>query len=162
TARSSSTAPFSAVPPTRRSPETRRRPESRPGGVSTSWRPRHGPSARLAESTEHDVRLLVHPHAGVAAPQLAELDETAILEGRHPCGMEKPFMGIEPRRIDEELACEADGRHWPVKLVDRPECGPPSVEQRDHARCVAPRGRDPLPEVAGGLRVAAGGEGHRA
>ena len=84
-----------------------RRAPASPGGSADSRAPRSvvpacggaGRGAGAGSLAEDDVGLLVHPHADVPAPQLAELDEEAVGERAHSPGVEEPLRRVEARRI---------------------------------------------------------------
>jgi hypothetical protein len=60
-----------------------------------------------APLAEDDVRLLVHPHADVTAPQLAQLDEEAVAERPHASGVEEPPSARGRASPDSTRSCPA-------------------------------------------------------
>ena len=72
-----------------------------------------GRSGAPVTSAEDGEGLLVHRHAGVVAPQRAQLDEEAVGQPDHPGVVEQPLRGVDARRVHQQLGEEADGGHRP-------------------------------------------------
>ena len=61
---------------------------------------------------------MIHPHAHVAAPQLAELHEEAILQGGHATGVEQTLHRVDAGGIDQQLP-DVNGLEWLRKACDQ-------------------------------------------